>query len=94
MHSDGINDAQTESQSQTTMAHEFVQLAQSFLRTLKVPAQDIEKNAKALFAETVSKMDLVTRDELARQTVLLQAAQSELAEMQQKITALEEKIAQ
>lgn len=84
---------QSEQPNKETIASEFVLLARVFLEKLQVPQQDIEKNAKVLFAETVSKMNLVTRDELERQHILLKQAQSELAAMKEKVTQLERVIA-
>lgn len=74
------------------MLSEFSVLAGAFLEKLAVPKQDIEKNTKVLFSETVSKMDLVTRDELDRQRLLLKQAQAELAAMKDKIKQLESRL--
>lgn len=80
---------QETSTNQETIASEFSFLARIFLEKLQVPKQDIEKNAKAFFAETISKMDLVTRDELTRQQQLLHHAQEQLADMKKKVAELE-----
>lgn len=70
-------------------ANEFAFLLQTFLQKFKVPVDDIEKNAKALFSETISKMDLVTREEFERQNLLLQRSQQELASLKEKIALFE-----
>jgi len=90
-----MTDARTEQpnseQPQETHAikNEFVLLAQIFLEKLNIPLKDAQKNAHALFAETLSKMDLVTRDELERQQLHLKQAQDELADIKQKIAQLQ-----
>ncbi|MFT0851047.1 accessory factor UbiK family protein [Achromobacter sp. F4_2707] len=51
------------------------------------PAADIERNMKALMAQTFSRLDLVTREEFDIQAQLLQKAL-------QRITALESRLDQ
>ncbi|HGG61022.1 MAG TPA: accessory factor UbiK family protein [Gammaproteobacteria bacterium] len=53
--------------------------------------QDIEKNLKAGLKGVLQKMDLVTREEYDVQAALLARAQKRLAELEQRIQAMEEK---
>ncbi len=45
----------------------------------KSPAADIERNVKAMMAQTFSRLDLVTREEFELQTKLLQRALERIA---------------
>ena len=53
------------------------------------PIKDFEKNARALLTQGFAKLDLVTRDEFEIQTHLLARAQQKLAELEARITELE-----
>jgi len=53
--------------------------------------QDIEKNLKAGLKGVLQKMDLITREEYDVQAALLARAQKRLAELEQRIQAMEEK---
>ena len=53
--------------------------------------QDIEKNLKAGLKGVLQKMDLVTREEYDVQAALLARGQKRLAELEQRIRALEGK---
>jgi BMFP domain-containing protein YqiC len=53
------------------------------------PAQDIEKNLRALFAAWFDKMDLVLREDFEVQKKLLERAQAKLAELETRIAQLE-----
>ena len=55
------------------------------------PAQDIEKNLKALLASGFSRLDLVLREDFEVQQKLLERAQAKLAELEARITELESK---
>jgi BMFP domain-containing protein YqiC len=55
------------------------------------PAQDIEKNLKALLASGFSRLDLVLREDFEVQQKLLERAQAKLAELEARITELEGK---
>ncbi len=55
--------------------------------------QDIEKNLKAGLRGALQKMDLVTREEYDVQTALLARSQARLAELEQRIAALEKQAA-
>lgn len=53
------------------------------------PAADIEKNMRALMAGLFSRMDLVTREEFDVQREVLARTRAKLAELEQKVAALE-----
>ena len=53
------------------------------------PAQDIEKNLKALLASGFARLDLVLREDFEVQKKLLERAQAKLAELEARITELE-----
>ncbi len=52
--------------------------------------EDIEKNLKSGLQGVLQKMDLVTREEYAVQTALLQRSRERLATLEMRIKALEE----
>src|ERR1041384_4211048 len=53
------------------------------------PAQDIEKNLKAMLASGFARLDLVLREDFEVQQKLLERAQQKLAELEARITELE-----
>lgn len=53
------------------------------------PVADIEKNMRALLAGLFSRMDLVTREEFDVQREVLVRTRAKLAELEQKVAALE-----
>ena len=53
------------------------------------PAQDIEKNIRALLAAWFERMDLVLREDFEVQKKLLERAQAKLAELEARIAELE-----
>lgn len=53
------------------------------------PAADIEKNLRVLLAGLFSRLDLVRRDEFDVQREVLARARAQLAELEQKVAALE-----
>jgi BMFP domain-containing protein YqiC len=53
------------------------------------PAQDIEKNLRAMLAGWFDRMDLVMREDFDVQKKLLERAQAKLAELETRITELE-----
>lgn len=55
------------------------------------PAQDVEKNLRALLATWFDRMDLVLREDFDVQRRLLERAQSKLAEIEARVTAQEKK---
>ena len=54
-----------------------------------LPAQDIEKNIRALLAAWFERMDLVLREDFEVQKKLLERAQAKLAELEARISELE-----
>ena len=53
------------------------------------PAQDIEKNLRALLAAWFDRMDLVLREDFEVQKKLLERAQAKLADLEARIAELE-----
>ncbi|OLC66264.1 MAG: phosphoheptose isomerase [Betaproteobacteria bacterium 13_1_40CM_4_64_4] len=53
------------------------------------PAQDIEKNLRALLASWFDRMDLVLREDFEVQKKLLERAQAKLAELEARVGQLE-----
>ena len=53
------------------------------------PAQDIEKNLRALMASWFDRMDLVTREDFEVQRKLLEQAQAKLAALEQRVRECE-----
>jgi len=55
----------------------------------KSPAADIERNVKAMMAQTFSRLDLITREEFDTQSELLERALARIAALEAKVQALE-----
>jgi BMFP domain-containing protein YqiC len=53
------------------------------------PAKDVEKNARALLAQGLNKLDLVTREEFDVQTQLLTHTIEKLTALEARVAALE-----
>ncbi len=53
------------------------------------PAKDFEKNARALFTQGLSRLDLVTREEFEVQAELLARTRQKLDELEARVAALE-----
>ncbi len=53
------------------------------------PAQDIERNLRALIAAWFDRLDLVLREDFEVQKKLLERAQAKLAELEARIAELE-----
>ena len=53
------------------------------------PARDLERNLRALFSASLSRLDLVTREEYDVQAKVLARAQEKLAGLEARIAALE-----
>jgi BMFP domain-containing protein YqiC len=53
------------------------------------PAADIERNMKAMMAQTFSRLDLITREEFDVQAGLLQKALARIDALEARIKALE-----
>ena len=67
-------------------------LLQAILEQVDQPKKDIENNLRALLNEAVSKMDLVSKDEIERQRTALNNANLRLNELLKQVEALEIKI--
>ena len=64
-------------------------LLQAILEQVDQPRKDIEHNLRALLNEAVSKMDLVSKDEIERQKTALQNANLRLTQLQEQVKILE-----
>ncbi len=64
-------------------------LLQAILEQVDQPKKDIEHNLRALLNEAVSKMDLVSKDEIERQKTALQNANLRLTQLQEQVKILE-----
>ena len=64
-------------------------LLQAILEQVDQPKKDIENNLRALLNEAVSKMDLVSKDEIERQRTALNNANLRLNELLKLVEALE-----
>jgi BMFP domain-containing protein YqiC len=53
------------------------------------PAQDIEKNVRALLASWFDRMDLVLREDFEVQKKILEGAQARLAALEARVAELE-----
>jgi BMFP domain-containing protein YqiC len=54
------------------------------------PARDIEKNVRALFSASLSRLDLVTREEFDVQAKILARAQEKLVALEARVEELEQ----
>ena len=55
----------------------------------KSPAADIERNVKAMMAQTFAKLDLITREEFDVQAQLLERALERIAALESRVQVLE-----
>ena len=69
------------------------QLLQAVMEQLKTPKADLEKNLRAVLAEMVEKMDLVSQDELQRQQSQLHTAQQDIKDLLIQIEQLNQQVA-
>lgn len=67
-------------------------LLQAILQQVEQPKKDLEHNIRALLNEAVSKMDLVSKEEIERQHTALNNANHRLNDLLKQVEALEEKI--
>ncbi|MGB6006958.1 accessory factor UbiK family protein [Castellaniella sp.] len=58
----------------------------------KTPAADIERNMKALMAQTFARMDLITREEFDVQADLLARALDRVQSLEARVQALEQQL--
>ena len=64
-------------------------LLHAILEQVDQPKKDLEHNLRALLNEAVSKMDLISKDELTRQQIALNNANFRLEQLQQQLAQLE-----
>lgn len=64
-------------------------LLQAILEQVDQPKKDLEHNLRALLNEAVTKMDLVSKDEIERQKTALLNANERLSQLQEQVQALE-----
>ncbi|WP_411691537.1 accessory factor UbiK family protein [Acinetobacter gandensis] len=64
-------------------------LLQAILEQVDQPKKDLENNLRALLNEAISKMDLVSKDEIDRQRTALNNANLRLNELLKHVEALE-----
>jgi ubiquinone biosynthesis accessory factor UbiK len=70
--------------------HLFDELAERIREAMRnSPAQDIEKNVKALLATWFDRLDLVLREDFDVQKKLLERSQAKLAELEARVAELE-----
>lgn len=55
----------------------------------KSPAADIERNVKAMMAQTFARLDLVTREEFDIQAQLLERSMARITALESRVQALE-----
>lgn len=67
-------------------------LLQAILEQVEQPKQDLEDNLRALLNEVVTKMDLVSKDEIERQRTALNNANLRLNDLLKQVEALELRI--
>lgn len=67
-------------------------LVQRILQQLQQPKKDIEQNVRALLVESLSKMDVVSQQELERQQQALHLANQRLNQLQQQLNELQAKV--
>jgi BMFP domain-containing protein YqiC len=53
------------------------------------PAQDLERNLKAMLAAGLARMDLVTREEFEAQTRVLERTRAKLTELEARLAGIE-----
>lgn len=73
------------------------ELAQNFAKALppglREFQQETEKNARAFLASAVNRLNLVPREEFDVQTAVIQRAREKIEALEQRIAALEAKLA-
>jgi hypothetical protein len=56
------------------------------------PGRDLQKNARAFFAASLSRLDLVTREEFEVQTKVLARTREKLEALEARVAKLEESL--
>ncbi len=67
------------------------QVSNSLPNGVKQFAEDIEEKTKSVMQQQLNKLDLVTREEFDIQTRVLMRTREKLADLEQKMSELEEK---
>ena len=70
----------------------FDEVVATVRRVLPQTPADLDKNLRAALQSVFDRLDLVTREELEVQEQVLARTRARLAEMEKKITELEEKL--
>jgi len=72
----------------------FDQLAQQIgnLFGQSTVPQDIQRNLRALIQSGLAKMDVVTREEFAAQTAILERTRTKLDELEKQLAAITEQL--
>lgn len=64
-------------------------LLQAILAQVEQPKKDLEHNLRALLSEAITRMDLVSQNEIDRQKNALQIANQRLNELKNQVDQLE-----
>ncbi|MFT4019981.1 MAG: accessory factor UbiK family protein [Acinetobacter sp.] len=64
-------------------------LLHAILAQIEQPKKDLEHNLRAILSEAISRMDLVTQDEIERQKTALNLANQQLTALQAQLKVLE-----
>lgn len=67
-------------------------LIHAIMEQVEQPKQDLEHNIRALLNEAVTKMDLVSQDEIQRQKNALALANQRLNQLQAQLQVLESEL--
>lgn len=67
------------------------QLIHSVLQQLETPRADLEKNLHALLSEMVTKLELVSKQELERQEQQLAEARRTILELSKRLDQIEQR---
>ncbi|MFZ3192820.1 MAG: accessory factor UbiK family protein [Moraxellaceae bacterium] len=78
----------TKKEQQLTMIE---QLIHSVLQQLEAPRADLEKNLHALLSEMVTKLELVSKQELERQEQQLAEARRTILELSKRLDQIEQR---
>jgi len=70
------------------LTNRFVELLPDSVRNMQ---QDMEKNLRAMLRSTLSKLDLVTREEFDIQTAVLARTRAKLEVLEQQLAEIESK---
>ena len=74
------------------MTPTFDTFVQALKEQLAAPKADLEHNIRAVLAEMVEKMDLVSKEELDRQKTALEHANQRMNALQQQIETLQNQL--